>query len=252
MYARYTEQPSSPEFWSKNFHSRISLQERLSLLRLRSGRDPRWRTLTDRVGAGSTVLDVGCGLGSWPHFLSARGYAVTAVDFSFELLQRARSWSDGDVGWAGSRAESLPFRDSVFDALISWGVIEHYQSGPADVLAEFARVLRPGGVLLVTVPLDGPRQRQAIETIAGGKGRDAFYEYYFSAEELSQYLTATGFLDVETRPASKAPHVAAPNLYRWLADRNPLLRDAGIQFLKPVMWAKRNAFHMLLGTGTKP
>lgn len=250
MYARYSQQHSSPEFWSTNFRSRLPLQERLSLLRLKAGQDPRWRVMSAALGPKATVLDVGCGLGSWPLFLASRGYETAGVDFSFELLRRAKARAVAGVTWAAGQAEALPFAPHTFDALISWGVIEHYEAGPAQVLNEFARVLRPGGALFVTVPLDGAKQRHALEVIDKGKSRAMFYEYYFTPEELASHLRSTGFSYVDARPISKGPNVAAPNAFRWLANQHPLIRDAGLQVLKPTTW-RSSSFHMLLGVGVK-
>lgn len=250
MYARYSQHHSSPEFWSTNFRSRLPLQEKLSLLRLKAGHDPRWRAMSAALRPEASVLDVGCGLGAWALFLASRGYETAGVDFSFELLRRARARAGAGVRWAACQAEALPFAPRTFDALISWGVIEHYEAGPAQVLTEFARVLRPGGALFVTVPLDGAKQRHAIEVIDAGKSKETFYEYYFTPEELASHLRSTGFNYVDVRPISKGPNVAAPNAFRWLANQHPLVRDAGLQILKPAMW-RSSSFHMLLGVGLK-
>lgn len=250
MYARRSRRSSTPEFWSANFRSRLRLQEEISLLRLKAGRDARWRAMSDTLPPGAPILDVGCGLGSWAFFLASRGFNAVAVDFSTELLRKARTRGHAGVRWAAGLAESLPFASDTFDGLISWGVIEHYEEGPEEVLSEFARVLRPGGRLVVTVPLDGTKQRHALEVVDAGKPKDVFYEYYFTPEELTGHLGMTGFTDVTARPISKGPHVVAPHAVRWLEDRHPLVRDGGIQLIKPAMWLS-DSFHMLLGTGAK-
>lgn len=250
MYARRSGHPSSPEFWSANFRSRLRLQEGFSLLRLKAGRDARWRVMSDKLAPGAAVLDVGCGLGSWAFFLASRGFKAVAVDFSTELLRKARARGPAGVRWAAGLAGALPFASGTFDGLISWGVIEHYEEGPEEVLSEFARVLRPGGRLVVTVPLDGVKQRYALEVVDAGKPKDVFYEYYFAPEELAGHLRSTGFTDVAARPISKGPHVVAPHTVRWLEDRHSLVRDGGIQLIKPAMWLG-DSYHMLLGTGAK-
>ena len=93
------------------------------------------------------ALDAPCGDGALARELSARGWRVWAADIE-------------SVGGGDARGveflrldldESLPFEDGVFDAVVSLEGIEHLLS-PARCLAEFCRVLRAGGRLVVTTP----------------------------------------------------------------------------------------------------
>lgn len=113
----------------------------------------RFVSALDRaLPAGSRVLDFGCGTGDLAAWLAHDGYVVTACDFSVEMmLQLPRNGprlttAVLDVNWS-----QLPFKTALYDAVIASSVLEYVADVDA-VLAEFARVLRPGGVLLATVP----------------------------------------------------------------------------------------------------
>jgi ubiquinone/menaquinone biosynthesis C-methylase UbiE len=86
MYARRAAQPSSPTSWDTTFESRSRLQEHVSLWRLRTGLDARYRAMAPALTHGSRVLDVGCGLGTWARFLEERQHLVWGVDLSVRLL----------------------------------------------------------------------------------------------------------------------------------------------------------------------
>lgn len=103
---------------------------------------------------GGTVLDLGCGTGELARALAAVGMQVSAADISPEMLRQATkadprndiAWTRLDPGW-----QVLPFPAQSFDTVIATSVLE-YVHDPASVLADCARVLRSGGVLLATVP----------------------------------------------------------------------------------------------------
>jgi ubiquinone/menaquinone biosynthesis C-methylase UbiE len=85
------------------------------------------------------------------------GYQVTACDFAEEMLDNARrSHAGTSVKWVCLEPdwEALPFDDSSFDGILASSVFEYLVDLPR-VAAELARVLRPEGVLLLTVPNPG-------------------------------------------------------------------------------------------------
>jgi ubiquinone/menaquinone biosynthesis C-methylase UbiE len=94
-------------------------------------------------GAGGRVLDLGCGTGRNLPLLE--GGRSVGLDPSFASLRRARRRSPGTVLVQGS-AEALPFRDGVFDTVVS-GLVLCSVPDPARGLAEVRRVLRPEGTL---------------------------------------------------------------------------------------------------------
>ncbi len=110
--------------------------------------------LLEHVSPGGRILDLGCGTGELARVLTASGWPVTACDISEQMLHRAVARDQGgavkwvrlEPGW-----RTLPFAPASFDAVVAASVLEYVDS-PSDVLRECARVLRPGGVALCTVP----------------------------------------------------------------------------------------------------
>lgn len=102
---------------------------------------------------GGTVLDVGCGPGVMVEVLTSQGCAFWGVDPSIAMVEQARSnfASVHAAHFTVGVAERLHFPDESFDAIICMGVLERIADDMA-ALAEMARVLRPGGNLILTVP----------------------------------------------------------------------------------------------------
>ena len=112
------------------------------------------------VKAGSRLLEIGCGAGNLLVHATVRGSYPVALDlaqaslaFVRTRLQDARSGPDSPAGFVCIQAisEKLPLVDSSVDCILLSELIEHLAS-PQLTIHEAARVLRPGGRLLVTTP----------------------------------------------------------------------------------------------------
>jgi demethylmenaquinone methyltransferase / 2-methoxy-6-polyprenyl-1,4-benzoquinol methylase len=112
------------------------------------GQDPRWRRfLASRIPRdGGRVLDVATGTGLVAELLARAGHPVTGLDQSPEMLALARERFDGGVQLVEASAESLPFEAGSFDHL-TFTYLLRYVDEPGAVLAELARVVRPGGTV---------------------------------------------------------------------------------------------------------
>jgi demethylmenaquinone methyltransferase / 2-methoxy-6-polyprenyl-1,4-benzoquinol methylase len=114
------------------------------------GQDPRWRRfLVSRIdaGPGDRVLDVATGTGAVARELIRRkGCTVVGVDQSSEMLAEAKRRLNGPAELVEASAENLPFADGEFDAL-TFTYLLRYVDDPPAVLAELARVVRPGGTI---------------------------------------------------------------------------------------------------------
>jgi len=110
-----------------------------------AGLDRRWRRLAAEtvVRRGDAVLDACCGTGDLAIAAQRAGGRVTGLDFSEQMLVRARGKSDS-VEWVLGDVTALPFDDASFDAVtVGFGIrnVPDLEAG----LAELARVVRPGG-----------------------------------------------------------------------------------------------------------
>jgi SAM-dependent methyltransferase len=156
----------------------------------------RLASLSDAVGryvqAGDRVLDLGCGTGELTRALAQGGIRATGADISSEMLRRAAREPGSRAGWVQLEPgwHALPFRSASFDAVVAASVLE-YVTEPVAVLAECARVARPGGVVLYTVPdlrhpvrwAEWPAQRLARGKPSGDGRRSPLQSYraYLSA-----------------------------------------------------------------------
>ncbi|MDQ8726908.1 class I SAM-dependent methyltransferase [Bradyrhizobium sp. LHD-71] len=94
-----------------------------------------------------TALDVGCGEGRFCRMLRARGIAVTGVDPTCALLQKAREL-DPEGDYREGRAETLEFADQSFDLVVSYLTLIDMPD-IRRAIPQMVRILKPGGSLLI-------------------------------------------------------------------------------------------------------
>lgn len=117
---------------------------------------------------GKYWLDAGCGSGTQARLLAQRGAIVQGVDGSMAMIQQARteaarhgsSHENLTFTWVKS-IETLPFTGASFDGVLCSSVLE-YVADPNKCVAEVARILRPGGVYIVSVPNRASVVRQTL------------------------------------------------------------------------------------------
>jgi len=133
------------------------------------------------VREGQTALDIGCGAGSEAVFLAARGIAVIGVDASPVALKLARRRSEEAnviVDWRQGDAVHLPVRDNAVDFALDRGCFHVISRRRRRRYArEVARVLRPGGALLLRGARDDDEEagligldRREIERLFASRG----------------------------------------------------------------------------------
>ena len=137
---------------------------------------------------GHRVLDAGCGSGPLSAALSAKGAIMTGFDSSPAMLALARQrlGATADL-FVADLSKPLPFADDSFDDVVS-SLVLHYLEDWSAPLAELRRVLKPGGLLAVTIqPRDKWSELQQDES--------NLRRLYFSADLVAMF-EAAGFREV--------------------------------------------------------
>jgi len=192
------------------------------------------RPLIERYcSGGALVLEGGCGLGNYVACLRRIGSRPVGLDFGFSMLSEFKRIEPASLLTAGD-VSALPFRDGVFDVYYSGGVVEHFEGGPGCALAEAHRVLKRGGIFLVSVPYENLIRR--VRAPVNGEGRgfvvrpvareergpappgSTFFQYFYRPEEFRRALEQHRFEVVEELPYSLWRGLTDIGLFRWVDD----------------------------------
>ncbi len=117
---------------------------------------PTYYTRLLRVQAnivpGETLLNAGCGTGEYNYYLRDHFGKSHGIDINEEDIETARSLNqDSDIQYDIGDITALTFPDGYFDSIICIDVLEHVEQ-PEAVLRELARVLKPAGQLIASIP----------------------------------------------------------------------------------------------------
>jgi SAM-dependent methyltransferase len=175
--------------------------------------------LIERYGgplAGRRILDIGSGMGGTSVALALAGAAPLAFEYNrayCDIIRLRAGRYDRQLPVINGAGEYLPFADASFDLAIAWDVVEHVHN-PDLLLAELARVLRPGGRALLTVinrlayrdphyhmPLLNWLPRPLAEAIIERRGRSKQGADFSDRQKLSEmhYYTMPGFRRLAAR-----------------------------------------------------
>jgi SAM-dependent methyltransferase len=253
MYKEYrlssTETASTPEVWAQMFQNsgRLGLYHRVIF-----SLDQRWRLIRRYMRRGGRVLDAGCGAGEWVAFLNMSGVKAEGLDYSPELIASVKEFYPR-YEWKSGVVQAMPYADGYFAGVISWGVIEHDEAGPAAALREFHRVLEDGGHIIVTVPVDSHRQRLASQSHFPLNPADtqprAFFQYFMTQQELNAHVAAAGFEIVESGlQRSTALTLLAP---QWSARLTLRQRNLANKLVRVALWWHPALRNMIYCVGRK-
>ncbi len=104
------------------------------------------------------VLEAGSGSGRWCGWMDRQGIRCDGVDWSQDLCDRAAREIPQARFFACDMA-AVPVADGTYGGIVALGSIEHALDGPMAALREFHRLLRPGGLAVITVPYGSPLRR---------------------------------------------------------------------------------------------
>lgn len=169
--------------------------------------------------AGARILDVGSGPGQFSQHMLSKGFQVTGIDFSQEMLAIAREKvPTGNFEYMDMR--HLSFADHTFDGLFAAYSLIHIPSEEVEAtLRGFARVLQPGGYLELAV------QRGEADQIIDEPflPSEKMFFNFFTPERLTEYLTAAGFAVVSQKlmPVTDAETMSDATIYT-IAQKQPI------------------------------
>lgn len=170
------------------------------------------------------ILEAGCGMAQIVVALRARGYDCRGIDYAQETISRVRACLP-DLPVEVGDVRHVNFDDGELSAYISLGVVEHFRDGPMEVLSEAARVLRPQGMLIISVPQVHPWRERNVHPEGSPLPPGAkFYQYAFPPDEFAGFLTAANF-EIEAEYGFGI-HFALRNRFGWFRaalDRFPKL-----------------------------
>ena len=164
------------------------------------------QTILSSIPVGGHWLDVGCGTGFFSRLLVDRGAKVLGVDGSQTMIEFARQVAiaeglrDGLEFKKIDDIEALDLDDATFDGCICFSVIE-YLINPDKTLLELRRILKPGGILIISVPNKYALVRACQKVVRWGAAKcgHSIYDYLavsrttFNRVTVEALLSEVGF-----------------------------------------------------------
>ena len=169
-----------------------------------------------KLSGNETVLEVGCGPGTWTRVIARSAASLHAVDISPEMIARARRFAPGDnVSFEVSDFELFRSETS-FDRVVSVRAIEYMSEGP-EVAARLASFVAPGGTITIVTktPFSVWRGRRIAVTLfgrifksraagsaSGAEGQASFHHQRLSHGDLRKVLENAGIVRSRCTPPS--------------------------------------------------
>ncbi len=160
-----------------------------------------------------TNLEAGSGLGRYVFYLSDLGFNIIGIDVSLQGLISCKNWAGVNKcnnKFICADVRSVPLPDNSISGYISLGVIEHFKEGPEDALKEANRILKDGGIAIISTP-----NRYSFHTILLSQinkikllvkfllsslslykpkvSQEILFQYEYSVKELVDFARNAGF-----------------------------------------------------------
>jgi len=202
----------------------------------------RVKMLSSHLKPGMTVLELGCGTGSFTRELARSGAEVFAIDVSPELLEIANAnCSAPNVQYQIQNAYALTYSDATFDSVVGSSVLHHLEIEEA--LRKIYRVLKPRGTILLTEPNMLNPQIAIQKNVLWIKRKlgDSPDETAFFRWPLRRLLEQIGYRDVRIdpfdflHPRTPVPLIGRVNTLGRFLEKVPVISElAGSLFIRAV------------------
>jgi SAM-dependent methyltransferase len=154
---------------------------------------------------GERILEAGCGLCAWLIKLEKLGYSIEGIDFDPQVVRRVREY-DSQLQVFERDVTSTGYDANTFGAYVSLGVVEHFEEGPEKALAEAYLILKPGGIMILTVPYNNVLRkliynplRSIFVMLLRLKNKPIhFVEYRYNKRELLSFVAEARFRIIAT------------------------------------------------------
>jgi SAM-dependent methyltransferase len=196
----------------------------------RYGLYKRCRVIVSCFDRPGRLLDVGCATGVFLHGMRRRGWETYGVDISSKATEYAKERFGLDV-FTGTVAEAA-FANNFFDVVTLWDVLEHVYD-PRGTLLEISRILRPGGLLVLSLP-----SLESFEASLFGSNWIGWdmprHLHLFPQPVLDRLLAETGFRPQEVSFFTGRYYVFVLSTQLWLEGRleNAKLRNVILSLMR--------------------
>lgn len=187
----------------------------------------------------------------WVRYLKQKGYKATGLDNSEDIVSLLRD-KFPDCNLICGDITSIPLEDNQLDAIISWGVIEHNAAGLGLTLKEFERVLKPGGFLFFTVPVDSIENRKSAHVMFPCNHQSgSFFQFFFDESDLRAILSCFSLNLICLRRLHKTYQVIFPQLYNLVSGKSAFLRAIVHHLMAPIAFLSKRSHLMIMGVAQK-
>lgn len=179
---------------------------RLEKMKKVTEKDSAYKMVRDvlfKYPKGSRILDAGSGLGQWVFYWQRKGYLAYGIDIVSEAVKRCQEYAklnNLDCQFLIEDIRDMPFSDNFFDAIFSFGTIEHFKES-SQALKEFYRTLKKRGTCFITTPnvhsvrtfITRPILKILKNPNLGYQG----FEKSFTPKQLSKMMGEAGFKELQ-------------------------------------------------------
>jgi SAM-dependent methyltransferase len=166
-----------------------------------------WPLLESSLDKEKLYLDAGCGIGGWILFLKEQGYNVEGIDIAARTV-RALTEYNPDLTVKVASITRIPYADSSLDGVLAIGTLEYVEDKVEEAIAEVRRVLRPGGIFFVEVPVVSYLRRWVYLPLKRLEGwvrrrqgkQPVFSNYLFDRRDIKNMLEKAEFEIIKIQP----------------------------------------------------